>query len=147
MTKIKRIVVGIDFSEGSDAAMAQALELAASFGAMVDVVHVLQPGVIFSPTGFGTMGLPEAPAFYRQVDEALAGQAKRATAMKIACETNSLTGYPPQVLVDHAKKVGADLIVVGTHGRTGVQHAVLGSVAERVVQRASCPVLVVPQPR
>jgi nucleotide-binding universal stress UspA family protein len=51
------------------------------------------------------------------------------------------------MLVDHAKKVGASLIVVGTHGRTGIEHVLMGSVAERVVQRAACPVLVVPQAR
>jgi nucleotide-binding universal stress UspA family protein len=148
MTKIKRIVVGIDFSEGSEVALAKALDLAATFGAVVDVVHVLQPGAIFSPTGMvGMVGLPDAPAFYAQIEEALAARADQAAAKKVACETNSLTGFPPHELVEHAKKTRADLIVVGTHGRTGLPHAVLGSVAERVVQRAACPVLVVPQPR
>jgi nucleotide-binding universal stress UspA family protein len=63
------------------------------------------------------------------------------------CQSTSLEGFPPGEIVRHAKKTGADLIVVGTHGRTGIAHAVLGSVAERVVQRAGCLVLVVPQQR
>jgi nucleotide-binding universal stress UspA family protein len=145
--RIKRIVVGIDFSEGSDAALKRAFELAAVFDAVVDVVHVLQPEVIFAPAGLGVVALPDAPEFYRKLEAALDERARKAAPHKIVCETNSLTGFPPHELVEHARKTGADLIVVGTHGRTGVQHAVLGSVAERVVQRSFCPVLVVPQPR
>jgi nucleotide-binding universal stress UspA family protein len=62
----------------------------------------------------------------------------------VPCTTSSLDGIPHKEIVDHAKKVGADLILIGTHGRSGLSHAVLGSVAERVVQRARRPVLVVP---
>jgi nucleotide-binding universal stress UspA family protein len=145
--QIRRIIVGTDFSEGSDAALKRALELAAVFDASVDMVHVVQPGLVYAPTGLLATGLPEAPELYAQIDEALSARAAQAAAVKVACQTNSLTGFPPHELAEHARKTGADLIVVGTHGRTGIKHAVLGSVAERVVQRSPCPVLVVPQPR
>ena len=56
-------------------------------------------------------------------------------------ETKAIEGYPPEVIVDEAAAIGADLIAMGTHGRTGLAHLFLGSTAERVVQHAGCPVL------
>jgi nucleotide-binding universal stress UspA family protein len=78
---------------------------------------------------------------------ALSSRADQAKAAGLVCKTHSLQGFPPGELVGHAKKAGAELIVVGTHGRTGIAHAILGSTAERVVQRAFCPVLVIPAHR
>jgi len=144
---IKRIVVGTDFSEGSDAAMGAAFSFAVAHKAVVDLVHVVEPGVLFAPVSLGAMPLADGPELFEEIDRALALRAGQAQAAGLVCQTNSLQGFPPGELVRHAKKTGADLIVVGTHGRTGITHAVLGSVAERVVQRASCPVLVIPQGR
>ena len=62
----------------------------------------------------------------------------------VTVETTTLSGRAAPEIVAHAKKIGADLIVMGTHGRSGFQHALLGSVAERVVHHSPCPVLVVP---
>jgi nucleotide-binding universal stress UspA family protein len=144
---VKRIVVGTDFSDGSDAAMARAFALALAFKATIDLVHVIEPGVLIAPASLGAMPLADGPALFEQIDLALAARSQRAEAEGLVCQSQSLQGFPPRELVDHARKTGADLIVVGTHGRTGFEHAVMGSVAERVVQRASCPVLVIPQPR
>jgi nucleotide-binding universal stress UspA family protein len=144
---IKRIVVGTDFSEGSDAAMAQAFSFAVALHAVVDLVHVIEPGILIAPVSLGAMPLADGPALFEEIDRALSSRAAEAQAAGLVCQTNSLQGFPPGELVRHAKKTGADLIVVGTHGRTGIAHAVLGSNAERVVQRASCPVLVIPQLR
>jgi nucleotide-binding universal stress UspA family protein len=91
------------------------------------------------------MALVDGPALFEQIDEALTARAEQATSAGLISQTNSLQGVPARELVRHAQKVGADLVVVGTHGRTGIQHVVLGSVAERVVQHSSCPVLVIPQ--
>jgi nucleotide-binding universal stress UspA family protein len=144
---IKRIVVGIDFSDGADAAMSQAFKLAAAFHATVDLVHVLEPGVLVAPVGLGSMALADGAALFDEIDRALAARTEQGTAEGLVCQSESLEGFPPRELVKHAKKTGADLIVVGTHGRTGIEHAIMGSVAERVVQRAACPVLVIPQTR
>jgi universal stress protein A len=144
---IKRIIVGTDFSEGSDAAMAKAFSLAVTLHAVVDLVHVLEPGVLVAPASLGSMALGDGPALFEEIDKALALRADQAQAAGLVCQTNSLQGFPPGELVRHAKKTGGDLIVVGTHGRTGIAHAVLGSTAERVVQHTVCPVLVIPQPR
>ena len=144
---LKRIVVGTDFSDGSDAAMAQAFSLAVAVHAVVDLVHVLEPGILVAPPSLGAMALADGPALFEEIDRALSFRAEQAKVAGLVCQTNSLQGFPPGELTRHAQKTGADLIVVGTHGRTGIAHAVLGSVAERVVQRSSCPVLVVPEHR
>ncbi|MDB4979483.1 MAG: universal stress protein UspA [Myxococcales bacterium] len=144
---IKKIVVGTDFSEGSDAAMAQAFSLALTLHAVVDLVHVVEPGILITPASLGAMPLMDGPALFEEIDRALATRADEAKKADVGCQTHSLQGFPPSELVGHAKKTGADLIVVGTHGRTGFAHAILGSTAERVVQRALCPVLVIPVPR
>lgn len=144
---IKRIVVGTDFSDGSDAAMVKAFALAVAHHAVVDLVHVVEPGVLFAPVSLGSMALADGPALFEEIDRALSSRAEEARQAGLVCQTNSLQGFPPAEIVQHAKKTGADLLVVGTHGRTGITHLVLGSVAERVVQRSSCPVLVVPHPR
>jgi nucleotide-binding universal stress UspA family protein len=63
----------------------------------------------------------------------------------LACESAVLVGRPDNEIVARAAATGADLIVMGTHGRSGLAHALLGSIAERVVQHAPCPVLIVPR--
>jgi universal stress protein A len=147
LMSIKRIVVGIDFSGGADVAMEQAFSLAAVFKATVDLVHVLEPGILVAPPSLGSMALADGAALFQQIDLALSARAEKAAAAGLVCQTTSLQGFPSREIVRHAQKTGADLIVVGTHGRTGIEHVVLGSVAERVVQHAKRPVLVIPQGR
>lgn len=141
---IKRIVVGMDFSRSADAAMAQAFSLAARFDVPVDLVHVLEPGALTAPATLGAMALGDGKAIFEGIDRELTSRAQQAAAAGVICQTESLQGSPSRELVRHAEKTGADLIVVGTHGRTGLPHILLGSVAQKVVQRASCSVLVVP---
>lgn len=144
---IKRIVVATDFSDGSDAALEPAFGLARRLDAGLEVVHVLDPSILTAPPGLGSIALADAPALVEEIDRALAQRAERAQSLGVPCETKVLEGFPSSEIVRHAQKVGADLIIMGTHGRTGLAHVVLGSVAERVVQRATCPVMVVPSPR
>jgi nucleotide-binding universal stress UspA family protein len=144
---IKRIIVATDFSEGSDAAMEQAFELAIALGATVDLVHVLDTAFLTAPASLGAMPLIEPEGLFEEIDKALVARVEKARAAGLICQSDSLDGYPAREIVRHAQKTGANLIVLGTHGRTGVAHAVLGSVAERVVQRACCPVLVIPPER
>ncbi|HVZ72904.1 MAG TPA: universal stress protein [Polyangia bacterium] len=142
---VTRIVVGTDFSPGSDAAFAHALALAEAFHAALDIVHVIDSGAVTSPVFLGALTMVDADSIFTSIDDALTKRSERAAAAGVVCQTNSLDGFPAKELVRHAAKTGADLIVVGTHGRTGLEHVLLGSVAERVVQRSACPVLVVPQ--
>ena len=78
------------------------------------------------------------------VDRELSRRADRAKAAGLPCQTRMLEGTTYEEIVREARDSASDLIVIGTHGRRGLAHAMLGSVAERVVQRASCPVLSVP---
>jgi nucleotide-binding universal stress UspA family protein len=141
---IKRIVVATDFSDGSDAAMERAFSLARTLGAVVDLVHVLDPTMLIAPASLGSVPLGDIEAVNDQIDRALEDRAARGRAAGVVCQSDSIDGFPPREIVRHARKTGADLIVLGTHGRTGLVHALMGSVAERVVQRATCPVLVIP---
>ena len=144
---IERIVVATDFSEGSDAAMERAFALARALGASLDLVHVLDTALLAAPASLGGMPLVDPEPLMNQIDIALAARVAKATEAGLRCQSSSLDGYPAKEIVRHAEKTGADLIVIGTHGRTGIAHVIMGSVAQRVVQRASCPVLVVPPER
>jgi nucleotide-binding universal stress UspA family protein len=144
---IKRIIVATDFSEGSDTAMEQAIGLASALGASLDLVHVLDPALLTTPAGLGGVAMGDADVLIERIDEALASRVERVQRAGLVCQSDSLDGFPPREIVRHARKTGADLIVLGTHGRTGIAHAIMGSTAERVVQRSSCPVLVIPPER
>jgi nucleotide-binding universal stress UspA family protein len=143
---IKKILVGTDFSETSDAALAAAIGLAKMLGATLDVVHVLDLALEAFPFGLAYYE-KEQEGVDAWVDRALVERAERARAAGVVCQTDALGGHPAAEIVRHAKKTGVDLIVVGTHGRTGIAHALLGSVAERVLHRSVCPVLAIPLPK
>jgi nucleotide-binding universal stress UspA family protein len=145
----KKICCPIDFSDASRAAMEVAGDLARRFGARLILLHAYPiPGYTF-PDG----SIVASPRMMQE----LADQAERhlqqwrAEAEKLGVagvETAKAIGEPAAEVVAYAKEQGVDLLVVGTHGRTGIEHALMGSVAERVVRRAGCPVLTVhPQGR
>jgi universal stress protein A len=78
------------------------------------------------------------------IDLELSRRAERGVAAGLSCHTRMLEGSPATEIVQRAQEIGAGLIVIGTHGRRGLAHVMMGSVAERVVQRSVCPVLMVP---
>jgi len=145
---IKRILVPTDFSEPSTEAQATALSFARAFGATIDVVHVAVEATYALPPPVDVATVPlDMSRVLEQVGRSLSDEEARVRAAGIPCESNLLVGRPDTEIVAHAEKTHADLIVMGTHGRSGIGHALLGSVAERVVQHARCPVLIVPRPR
>jgi len=137
----RTIVVGTDFSEAGSEALAAAGEWAKGFGASVHVVHalhlpvpVIAPYEVAIPEGVIEGARREAQ---RQLDQAARSLAGLAV-------TSELASTPAHAaLVDAAKRVSAQLIVTGSHGRTGLKHALLGSVAERTLRYAPCSVLTV----
>ena len=140
--KITKILVPVDFSEHADRAFSFAAELAKTTGASLHVVHVSPPvpylGPPFAP---GPAFASELHAITRKAfDDYVAGLKKRG----IEVGTTFAEGVAYLEINRAAADAGADLIVMGTHGRTGVEHALLGSVAERVVRTARVPVVVVP---
>jgi universal stress protein A len=138
------VLIATDFSEAAEAAEAQGLDLARRLGAEVVYVHV---GTEPSLYGESPFGLVRVQAVYEAQREWATGQladrVQRAAAGGVVARSVLPTGVPYQEIVKAADKERADMVVIGTHGRTGLQRVLLGSVAERVVRLAPCPVLTV----
>jgi nucleotide-binding universal stress UspA family protein len=146
MIAIKHILIATDFSETSDAALAYARQLAHMFASTLHVLHVAG-NVIEAAVGtemyaadFVGMQREVEQAAREQLDVVVTDDDRRTLAVRAVVRTSN---SPAQEIVAYAKDAKVDLIVLGTHGRGGVAHLFLGSVAERVVRTASCPVLTV----
>ncbi len=138
----KSILVPCDFSDCSIAALEQAAAFAKLTGGTLVQLHVIEP---VTP-GFlieGTVSRQTQGQLRARVAQELTELAKAQASGVRFSRPLIKAGKPWEVIVATASKAGADLIVIGTHGYTGLKHAVLGSVAERVVRHARCPVLVV----
>ncbi|HXI55601.1 MAG TPA: universal stress protein [Polyangia bacterium] len=145
---IKRILVPTDFSDSSREAVNTAVAFARAFSAQIQLVHVIVEPIYPLPAPLEVVTLPvDVERVYAEVDKQLSAEAERVSSTGVSCERLVLNGRPHVEIVSHADKNGVHLIVIGSHGRSGITHAILGSVAERVVHRAHCPVLVVPAPR
>lgn len=137
-----RIVVATDFSEASDEAFAKAVAWAQRTGAALDILHVLEPEIGYAPFGVGTAS--EAPNRLALVSRELERRVEIARRVSVESRPQICEGSPATEIVRCAELTHASLIVVGTHGRTGLARAVLGSVAESVVRHSRCAVLTVP---
>lgn len=137
----KKIVFPTDFSTSSDAALEHAAGLARDMGARLLIVHVEEPPLAY---GGGEMyyGVPEPD---RSAIEKMLGKVKPHTA-EVPYEHHLLIGSPADEIVRFADEQSADLIVMGTHGRSGLRRMLMGSVAEAIVRRANCPVFTFKQP-
>ena len=140
-----RILVPTDFSATSDTALEYARGLTERFGAALHLVHVLEEPLV--ATLGNALELPEAPEYRTAVvvdaQTRLAHRAyPRASAQPLAT-TKVIPGTAASAIVNYAAEHAVDLIVMGTHGRTGMAHLMVGSVAEQVVRSAPCPVLTV----
>lgn len=139
----KNILVPTDLSEGADHALDYACELARTLGAKVHVLNVI---------GIPVLGVPELGMALTStmIDTMIADNqsALEKLAAQKGCDGEVVlkTGDARDVILQTAKDLGADLIVMGTHGRRGFTRALLGSVTETVVRSAPCPVLTVRRP-
>lgn len=140
-----KILVASDFSTDADAALALAIDLARERRATLDIVHAYPPDTYVLPPPLDLVGLPPGQSSLTHVDQALELRAGHARKAGLTVTTQTLMGTPHQVLVDHARETDADAIVIGSRGLGAIAHALLGSVAEKVVRHAPCPVLVVPR--
>lgn len=142
-----RILVPTDFSEPSDAALNYARALATKFGASLHLLHVIEPGYATGAFSNEAYIAVEAPGAYEMlVKEAQSKFAPRvfpSDRTRHGMTTEVMTGIGAATIVEYAADQDIDLIVMGTHGRTGLAHLLMGSVAEHVVRTAPCPVLTV----
>ena len=145
---IRRILVPVDASPRSRRATTYAAELAETIGAELYLLHVTAPAGDYLPLEHWVWGKDSSEASLDQDIRAAAGRALDAFVADLPAQTRDKiaqvdleTGVPYDVIVERA--AGFDLVVMATHGRSGAQRALLGSVAERVVRHAPCPVLTV----
>jgi len=141
--RLKRVLVPVDFSEPSRKAIRYAYEFAGQFGARLTLLHVVEP--LSYPPDFAMVPLLPPDVEGRRILELTKHLEELARSVAGGVETEAvvITGRPWQGVVDHAKSSETDLIVVSTHGYTGLKHVLLGSVTEKIVRHAPCPVLVV----
>lgn len=142
MKPFKKILVPTDFSPHSLEAVRTGVDLARRYEGSLTLVHVYDPVAYALPEGYVLFTPPQFEKLIAALEQQLEGSkqvAREAGAAEV--ETRLLQGFPAGEIVDFAASAGIDLIVMGTHGRTGAKHLFLGSVAERVVRTAPCPVL------
>lgn len=141
-----RILVGTDFSPTAEAALDWAVELARPLEARIELVHAVTVPPSLPPLPSGGVILP-GPAFEEEVRQAarvrLDREAAQLRAKGVEAESWLGAGTPSLVLNDRAAEVGAEAVVIGTRGLTGLRHLLLGSTTQRVVQGAPCPVLTI----
>jgi len=130
-----------DFSENSRTALKVARSLARDLGARLLILHVTPPAILMDGTVAGEID----PSAYRASLEELRSRLDGPD-LKYPVETRLILGLDREEILRTAQEVGCDLIVMGTHGRTGLGRLLMGSVAEAVMPRASCPVMIVKAP-
>ena len=143
MEPIRVVLFPTDFSEYSAVAFHLACSLAAHYRAKLAILHVQEP-----PFNVGELIMPLIPdteAERKQLEETL--RAVQPSNPSFAVEHHLLYGRAADQIIQASEKLGADVIVMGTHGRSGLSRALMGSVAAEVVRKAPCPVLTIKLPR
>ena len=145
MIVLKKILCPVDHSECSYLALKYAISLALKDEAKLYLMHVIDTRLYdteiykFSPYKLDEIDM-------NKIHEDLIKSLPEGTMDVLEVETIVIKGIPFHEIINAATEIGADLIVIGTHGRTGLSHVVMGSVAEKVVRKAPCPVLTVRMP-
>ncbi|MBN1880483.1 universal stress protein [bacterium] len=137
---IQRILCATDFSESARYAYQFALSIAARHHASIELFHVMEPSAYSSDRIESDEETYAQKMSHRLVDFS------QSIPSDISISTLIAVGVPYIEIVKRAELIHADLIVIGTHGRTGIRHMLIGSVAEKVVRTASCPVMTVRHP-
>lgn len=147
MKPFDRILTAIDFSENSDFAFDYALTLARQFNAELTVLHVIN-----EPVDLRGFYVPHISfeQLEKEIEEGAVSMMDKFCQARMgdfaSYKTAIVTGIPYEEITRKAEEVSASLIVLGTHGRTGLDHIIFGSTAERVVRSSSCPVLTIRMP-
>lgn len=145
MLPLRKMLVAVDFSKHSDHALEVAIELAKRYSAAVSIVHIVEP-IAWAP-GLAEAIDAQANATQYGLGDLLTHAAASARNAGIAnVQTRLIHGVPFKEITRYAQEGDFDLIVLGTHGRRGFDHVLLGSVAEHVVRTAPCAVLTVNLP-
>jgi nucleotide-binding universal stress UspA family protein len=146
MTRFETILVPVDFSDHSKEALDAAIQLAEEFGSTIHLLHCYH----IQTAGISPYGIVLPSGYYADIRDAaekrLNDWHKKASEEGIKVESTLSADSPSLAINLAAEEIEADLIVMGTRGLSGLKHAMLGSVAERIVRLAPCPVLTVKDP-
>ncbi len=145
--EIKKVLVPIDFSDFSKNSLRYAVNFAKKFNAEIYLIYVVEP-VIYPPDfSMGQIAIPSASAEWdERAKEELENLVKTEIPEGINVKTILKNGKPFLEIIDTASEENVDLIIIATHGHTGVEHILFGSTAEKVVRKAPCPVLTLREP-
>ncbi|WP_040661975.1 universal stress protein [Nitrococcus mobilis] len=147
MVTIRRVLCPVDYSECSSEAMKYAAHIAAREGAKLYPIHVVDIRNFGHETPLGFEVPKPTPETIERIRKELQEDlAYERDGKKVEVEAIVVMGKPIEEILKAAKEKAVEMIVMGTHGRTGLQHVIIGSVAENVVRKATCPVLTVRSP-
>ncbi len=146
MSQLRTLLCAVDFSEPSEHALRHAVALAAALGAELHVAHVYAVPVYALPDGALVAGPQWAARIMSEAEQQMQALLKRVDTQGVKVSSHVVEGAPHEEIPALAARLDADLVIVGTHGRTGLTHLLLGSVAERIVRTAERPVMTVRPP-
>ena len=145
---MKTIVVAVDFSNVTQAVLDMASGLAKAFGARLRLLHVVEPEPSYTAYGFTPDEFPALHAYQEEAKRRASGKLEELlTTVKAVipeAECQIAEGSPLHSLLDYVKEIGADFVVLGSHGHGAIASLLLGSVAEGMVRKATVPTLIVP---
>ncbi len=146
--QIQRILCPVDFSDNADHAARYAVALAETYNSELILLHVIAPPIAALPGDHLVPDMMQAniESVAESSRERIEEKIGEITSKGISVTSRVINGLPFIEIIRLAKDWPADIIVMGTHGRTGLQHLLIGSVAERVVRKAPCPVLTIKHP-
>ena len=146
---VKRVVVATDFSDGAERALTVAVGYAKLLGATVDLVHVypMPASGVMSPVPGVVPMPPPPPDVTEEIERRMDALGAKVQAAGVEWLSTIREGKPADEIAAYATRTAAELIVMGTQGRTGIRRALLGSVAEQTLHKSHCPVLIVPPRR
>lgn len=147
MEMIKKILVPIDFSDYSKKALQYTVSFAKQFNSEINLVYVIEPIIYPADLSMGQIVITKADIDYEEkAKEELTELAKTEISELLSYNIIVKTGKPFMEIIGTAKDIDADLIIISTHGHTGVEHLLFGSTSEKVVRKAPCPVLTLREP-
>lgn len=141
--EIRRVLCTTDFSAAANKAVRQAVRIAQQLGAEVHLLHAYPVPSIPSPAGGDFSPQQLTAQLAESAETEMRREVREWNKRQISVVPHVAAGPPADVIVETAKEIGADMIVVGTHGRTGLAHLLIGSVAERVIRTATVPVVTI----
>jgi nucleotide-binding universal stress UspA family protein len=147
MDLIKKLLVPIDFSDYSKNALRYATQFAKQFNAKMYLIYVVEPIIYPADFSMGQVAIPSMDVdLHNRAEEELKNLASNFIDSSLEVVTMIKTGKPFVEINETAKEVDADIIIMATHGHTGMEHLLFGSTAEKVVRKAPCPVLTLREP-